>query len=272
MQTLVEMWSFPFMRNALIAGVMLGLLCSYYGVFIVQRGMAFLGEGLAHAAFGGVALALLLGWTPLWVAFPFTLAVSLGIVYLKDKTDLAGDTTIGIFFALSVALGVLFLGIKKTYTVDAFSYLFGSILSVGVSDLWVVGILLIVSVVLIPLTWSRLAYITFDAELARSDGVSVRFLDYFLATMVALVVVAAAKVVGTVLVASLLVIPAATARMWSSTLYRMTWFSCLVGVVSTSIGLGVSYILDVPSGSTVILSQGFCFMVAVLSRRLFRKG
>ncbi len=264
MSWFLELWSFPFMQHALLAGAMVGLLCGYYGVFMVQRGLSFLGDGLAHAAFGGVALALLLGWTPLYVALPFTVVVSLGITALRERTHLGGDTAVGIFFAVSVALGVLFLGLKKDYSVDAFAYLFGSILGVTGFDLWAVALLLILSALLIPFTWRSLAYATFDSELARSDRVPVRLLDYLLSVLIALTVVVSVKVVGIVLVASFLVIPAATARLLSPTLYRMTLTSSLLGILSSVVGLLISYQVDVPSGSTIILSQAFIFVVAAL--------
>lgn len=267
LQDIADMLSLPFMQRALIAGALVGVMGGYYGVFVVQRGLSFLGDGLAHAAFGGVALALLLGWTPLWVALPFTILVSLGITFLRERTQLGGDTAIGIFFAVSVALGVLFLGLKKGYTVDAFSYLFGSILGVAPLDLWAVVILTVLGIAAAPFTWKALAYSTFDPELAKSDRVPVRALDYLLSVMIALVVVVSVKVVGIVLVASYLVIPSAAARMVSPTLYRMTWLSIAFGLGSSILGLVLSYIIDVPSGSTIILTQAVCFIVAMLIGR-----
>lgn len=267
MEWLNDFATLPFLQRALMAGILIGLMCGYYGVFIVQRGLSFLGDGLAHAAFGGVALGLLLGWTPLWVALPFTVLVSLGITYLREKTELQGDTAIGIFFAVSVALGVLFLGLKKDYTADAFSYLFGSILSVGVFDLWVMLGLLVLTVVLIPSTWKLLAYSTFDPELAASDGVNVRLLNYFLSVVVAVTVVVSVKVIGIVMVASFLVIPAATARLRSHTLYQMSLWSASLAALASLLGLLASYLVNVPSGSTIILAQAFFFVLAMVFPR-----
>src|SRR5207244_2798154 len=120
----LNMLALPFMQRALIAGLLVGFLASYFGAFVVQRGMSFLGDGLAHAAFGGVALGLLLGLNPLWVAVPFTLVVAFGITWVQERTRLGSDTAIGIFFAVSIALGVIFLSWRKQYTADAFTYLF----------------------------------------------------------------------------------------------------------------------------------------------------
>lgn len=270
MELFQDFLTLPFLQRALMAGIVIGVMCGYYGVFIVQRGLSFLGDGLAHAAFGGVSLGLLLGWTPLWVALPFTVLVSLGITYLREKTELQGDTAIGIFFAVSVALGVLFLGLKKDYTADAFSYLFGSILSVGVSDLVVIGVLLLITLLLVPRTWRQLAYSTFDPELAASDGVNVRGLNYFLSVVIAVTVVVSVKVIGIVMVASFLVIPAAAARLRSRTLYQMTLWSAGLAALASIIGLLASYLINVPSGSTIILTQALFFVLAAVLPRKSR--
>ncbi|MCX6646308.1 MAG: metal ABC transporter permease, partial [bacterium] len=120
-----EALQYGFMQKALIAVLLTGVAASYYGVFVVQRGLSFLGDGLAHAAFGGVALGLLLGQEPLWVAVPFTIVVAVLITYVRDTTNLASDTVIGIFFATSMALGIVFISRLQTYSTDAFHYLFG---------------------------------------------------------------------------------------------------------------------------------------------------
>lgn len=262
---LQELWaalSLPFFQRALLAGLLVGALGGYLGTFVVQRGLAFLGDSLAHAAFGGVALALLLGAAPLSVALPFAVAAALLITYLRSGSHLGPDTAIGIVFAVSAALGVLFLGLQREFTVDAYAYLFGSILGVGQSDLLLMAALGALLALSVPYTWPRFAYATFDAELAASDGVRVRALDYLLSVMVAVTVVLSVKVVGVILVASYLIIPAATARLLSRTLSGMTARAVLLGSFSSLLGLLLSYVLDVPSGSTIVLSQAAAFAVA----------
>ncbi len=256
----------PFMQRALIAGVLVGFLASYFGVFVVQRGLSFLGDGLAHAAFGGVALGLLLQVEPLWVAVPFTMAAAAGIIWVKEQTRLGGDTAIGIFFAVSMALGVVFLSIKRNYTAEAFTYLFGSILGVTPTDLLVASVVALAALATWPL-WSRWAYSTFDRELAQADRLRVVRDDYLLAIALAVTVVVAVKVVGVVLVAAFLVIPAASARLVSRRFLSMTVLSAAIGVTSAVVGLLVSYQLDIPSGPAIILLQAGLFVGAVLARR-----
>ncbi|MEX0600029.1 MAG: metal ABC transporter permease [Rhodothermales bacterium] len=262
-----ELFGLAFMQRALVAGCLVGFLASYFGVFVVQRRLSFLGAGLAHAAFGGVALGLLLQTEPLWVAVPFTILVALSINWIRRSTGLAGDTAIGIVFAVAVALGVIFLSLRETYTADAFTYLFGSILAVTPVDLWITSGVAVAAAALWPM-WSRWAYATFDAELAVADGLPVDRDDYVLSVLLAVTVVVSVKVVGILLVAALLVIPAATARLLSPTFGRMTVVASCLGVGSAAAGLILSYQVDVPSGATIILVQAAAFvLVAILARR-----
>ncbi len=256
------------MQRALLAGLLVALMSSVLGVFIVQRGLSFLGDGLAHAAFGGVALGLLLGAEqPLWVALVFTLTASLGIAWVRDRTQLSSDTAIGIFFAVSVALGVMFVSLETGYNVDAWNLLFGSILGIGQGELWLIAGITPLALGLLGVLWGRLAYATFDAELAQTDGVRVRALEYLLFALAAVVIVASVRVVGAILIAAYLVIPGATARLLSHSLFQMTLLSVTFGVLSTVSGLALSFFLEVPSGSTVILTQAAFFIVAALTTR-----
>lgn len=264
---MLEPFSIPFMQHALIAGVLVGFLASYFGVFIVQRRMAFLGSGLAHSAFGGVALGLLLGLPPLAVALPFTILVAVGIVWVKERAPLAEDTTIGVFFSVSMALGVVFLALKQGYAGDAFAYLFGSILAVTHVDLWIVGCIALAALATIP-WWSALAYATFDRTLARTDRLPVSVHDTALNIAMGVVVVVSMKLVGMVLIAAFLVLPAATARLVARTFRGMTLASIAIGVSTAVVGLYVSYFANLPSGPSIILLQSFFFFGALAFSRL----
>ncbi len=252
-----------FMQRALIAGLLVGFLGSYFGVFIVQRKMSFMGDGLAHAAFGGIALGLLLETEPMWIAVPFTLIISIAITLIRDKTRLEMDTSIGIFFALSVALGIIFISLRKHYTTDAFTYMFGSILSVNTSDLIISSTIVIISIVLSSKFWRKWAYATFDSELAKADKLNTKFDDYLLSALISISIVISIKLVGIVLIASFLVIPAASARLLSTTFFKMTILSVVFGLTSSLAGLFLSYYLDLPSGATIILVQAVIFFVAM---------
>lgn len=278
MAELVEIFGYAFMQRAVAAGLVIAVMTGLLGTFVVQRGLAFLGDGLAHASFGGIAMGAWVSYAagragilqePLLLALPFTLLTALGIAWVRDRTRLSSDTTIGVFFAVSVALGVLFVSIipPDENVVDVWHLLFGSILAVGPGDLALILGVAAVVVVALLLLWGRLAYATFDPELARTDGVRVRRLEYALFALAAVAVVVSAQVIGVVLMASYLVIPAATARLLSRTLAQMTLLAVLLGVASTLGGLVASFWLDVPSGSTIILAQALLFALAAPLRR-----
>jgi zinc transport system permease protein len=264
MNNFIEILQMPFFLMALFGGIIVAFLGSFYGVFVVQRRMSFLGDGLAHAAFGGVALGLLLNAEPLWIALPVTVLVSVLIKILKEKTNLEIDTSIGIFFAVSMALGIIFISLKRDYSVDAFSYLFGSILLVQKSDLLSALALALITIGLSFKYWKRWAYSTFDPELAAADRHKISYDDYLLSILIAVTIVLSIKLVGIVLIAAFLVIPAASARLISKRFFSMTVNSIIIGVAATVVGLFLSLLLDLPSGAIIIMTQATVFFILVL--------
>jgi zinc transport system permease protein len=272
MEALLEPFAVSFMQRAMIAGAVVGALCAMIGVFVVQRGLSFIGDGLAHAAFGGIALGLLLGVTlerMTWVALPFTVLVALGIGYILRRGSLRGDVATGVFSAVSFALGVLLLGLRPPggQPVNVETVLFGSILAISTEDLLTVLVVGGVTAGLLALTWTRLAYATFDPDLAALSGIPVAALDYMLLGLTAVVIVVAVKTVGIALVSSFVVIPAATAKMLGRSIGRVALLSLAIGVIGSSIGLVLSYHANVASGATIILTLGAVFVVALLFRR-----
>ncbi len=260
---MVDWLEYSFMQRALLASVMVGSLASYYGVFIVQRKLSFLGSGLSHAAFGGVALGLLLGMEPLFVAIPFTVVVALAIDWLRSHTKLAGDTAVGVLFAVAVALGVVFLASRDGATTDAYTYLFGSVLAVTEMDLWAIGSILCMAFLTLPRQWGRWAYATFDPELAQADGLSVDRDDRLLSVLLAVTIVVSIKIAGILLLAAFLVIPAASSRLISPTFRQMTLRAIGLGTLTALLGLAASFYLDLPSGATMVLCQAILFIVCL---------
>ena len=256
-----DLLSMPFMQMAIAAGVIVGFLGSYYGVFIVQRKMSFLGSGLAHAAFGGIALGLLLNSEPLWIAIPFTVAVSIAIIYIKEKTRLQTDTSIGIFFAVSVSIGIIFISMKETYASDAFTYLFGSILTVNVADLIASASIALLTLLAGIKYWGRWAYSSFDREISMSDKIPALKDDYILSVLTALTIVISVKLVGIILISSFLVIPAASARLVSGRFYSMSITAIIFGIFSSIAGLLLSAVSDLPAGATIVIVQAGIFLV-----------
>ncbi len=261
-----------FVRRALLAGTALGASGALLGVFIVQRGLGLLSDGLAHATFGGLALGLLVGTSvdgAIWVALPFTVAIALGIQAVRRRTALGGDVATGVFFAVSFAAGILFLGLRsgRQAPVNVEGLLFGSLLAVSPEALQaILGVSAAVFVLLLVFG-SRLAYATFDPELAALSGVPVAALEYGLLALTALVVVVGVKTVGVVLVSAFVVIPAAAANLLGRSLAGIAGIAVALGVSGTAFGLFASYHLNVATGATIILTLGAAFFLALFLRR-----
>ncbi len=268
---LSEIFSHAFMVRALLTGALVGAICAAVGVFVVRRGLSFLGDGLAHAAFGGIALGLLLSDGPegTWLALPFTVAVALGISRVQRSGRLSGDVATGVFFALSFAMGVLLLSARDPArpAVNIESILFGSILAVTEQDLWVIAGVGLLVILTLGLTWGSLAYATFDRELAELSGVRVARLDDMLFALTAVVIVVSVKTVGVVLVSAFLIIPAATAGLLTRTLPIASLLAIGIGVAGSAAGLIGSYHADVPSGAAIIVVLGAAFFGALPFQR-----
>jgi zinc transport system permease protein len=263
---MIEALSLGFFQRALVAGVLLSLLCGVLSVFVILRRMAFIGVGISHSAFGGVALGFLLGLDPLRSGIGFAVAIALLIEWAHERGRLEEDAAIGIFFAFAMALGVVFLHLSRTYNVDVFGFLFGNILAVGprqVGEILTVGLAVLG---LVALFYKELVFLSFDEEMAWVSGVPVKALRYLFLVLLALTIIMAIYLVGIILVSALLVIPGAIARNLTRHILGMLWMSLAAAVGATLGGLFLSYGLDWPSGATVVLvlALGFFLSQAIL--------
>jgi ABC-type Mn2+/Zn2+ transport system permease subunit len=224
--------------------------------------LSFIGAGIAHASFGGVAVGFMFRLNPVLTAVVFCMATAWGIGLVSRKTRIKEDTAVGIFFASTMALGILLIGLMRGYTVDLFGYLFGSILAVSRADLWITLGFGILVLVLVMVFFKELMFVTFDAEMATVTGVPSGKIYFLLISLVALTVVISIKVVGTVLVSALLVTPAAAAYQLTEKFDRMMATAVVLGVGSTVGGLFLSYKLNTASGATIVLLSTAMFLVA----------
>jgi zinc transport system permease protein len=265
---MTEILGLGFFQRALLAGVLLSLVCGALSVFVILRRMAFIGVGISHSAFGGVALGFLLGINPLWTGIGFSVLVALAIEWARSRGHLEEDAAIGIFFAASMAAGVVFLHLSHTYNVDVFGFLFGNILAIGASQvLQILAVALGVGGVLAAF-FKEFVFLSFDEEMAWVSGVPVKALRYLFLIVMALVVIVAIYLVGIILVSALLVIPGAIARNLARHITGMIAVSMAAAVGASVGGLLASSVLDWPSGATIVLflSIGF-FLSALLAGR-----
>jgi len=260
---MLEVLGFEFFRNALLAGVLASIACGIIGTYVVVRRMVSVSGGISHAAFGGVGLGYYLGIDPLLGATVFTVATALGIGALEVRGRQQMDTIIGAVWAAGMAIGILFVYLTPGFAPDLFSYLFGNILLVPRGDILLMGVLVAIIVGIVGLFYLEFQAVTFDPDYARVMNLPVERFSLLLLVLVALTVVMLIRVVGIILVIALLTIPAAISRIYTGRLWSMMLLAVVLGALFTVIGIGLSYVLNVPSGATIILVSTAAYAVAL---------
>ena len=268
MSNILPLFQYAFIQRALIAGVFLGLLCALLGVFLVLRRMSLIGDGLAHVSFGALALGLFVGIYPFYVAIPVVIIASIGIQYLVRTTTIDGDAAIGILSALGIAVGVVLASLSNGFNIDLFSYLFGNILAISQLELYLSIVLSGIILGVFILYYHELVAVTFDEEQARISGINTSLIQTVLSVLTAVTVVLSIRMVGTLLVSALLIIPASTALQVSSGFGQALRRTTLISIVSVIVGILTSFVLDIPSGASIVLMNGF-FFVIVLGTKVF---
>ncbi len=259
------MWDalqFEFMRNALMAGILVSISCGIIGSLVVINRMVFISGGIAHASYGGIGLALYAGFSPTLGAMIFAVAGSMimGVCSVKNKHR--ADTIIGVLWAVGMALGIILVDLTPGYNVDLMSYLFGSILAVPMTDIWVIIPLDIIILLTILIFYKEFLAISYDEEFAFVVGVPARALYFLLLGLTALSVVMTIRVVGLILVIALLTIPPYIAEKYTRSLGRMMLLSSVLGVLFTVTGLWLSYYYGITSGATIIMVAGAAFFTS----------
>ena len=251
------------MQRGLLASVLVSVICGILGSFVVLKGLAFIGDALAHASFGGVALAFVLGINIYLGAFVFAIATALGIGAITQRGRVSSDTAIGVLFSGTFALGILIISRVDRYTTDLFGYLFGDVLSITATDLWTIAILGLVVLALVLVFYRQLLFVAFDPTVAAASGIATRRLEYLLLALLGVTIVTAIQAVGIVMDVALLVTPSATAYLLTRRFHHMILASVAVGALSALLGIYLSYYLDVASGAAIILVATALFFVTL---------
>ncbi len=253
----LEILTYSFMHRALISGIAIAILCSVVGLFLVLRRYSLFGDAIAHSSFGGIALGLLAGVYPLWTAYGVSIVSALIITKIKDRYNISGDASIAVLLSSGMAVGLVIIGFSGGFTIDIFSFLFGSILLVSVDDtvliLSLTGVILIVILAL----YRQLLYSTFNEEQAKVSGIPVEKINYLIVFMAGITVVTSIQLVGVLLISALFVIPNVTAIMYGKGFKSTAIISISFSIFSVVTGILVSYIFDItPAGTIVLLSIG----------------
>ena len=262
---ILEALSYGFMQKALIAGIAVGLICSFMGTFLVLRRYSLFGDGIAHVAFGGISLGLFLGIFPLWTAFIVSILGGLGLQKLRQSTKISGDSAVAVVLVSGLAVGVILVSSSGGFSVDLFSFLFGSILLISQED--TIMILAISAGIIATLTilQKQFLHLTFNEEQAKLSGMRTTLLNYAFVVLASITVVTSMRLVGILLISALIVIPNITAMQFGKGFTKTVFISMSISVISVVSGILVSYFLNVaPSGTIVMIAVGILIGTLVL--------
>ncbi len=256
-----------FLQRALISGVLSALLCASIGVFVVTRKMSFFANAVAHSSLAGVAIGYLIGASPFGSAVAFGALVGLGIGYLYRTSQLFIDTVIGIFLPSSMAFGVVLIGFVHGYKPDLLSYLFGDILAVSTADMYAVIALSVIAFAFLIAFFHEIVMIALDEDWAKVKGIPVNLIDYTFFVILALIIVVSTKTVGIILVSALVVIPPASAMNVAKSFKWTMIYSIVFGILSAVLGILFSYLFNISTGPTIVLTAFLIFLITIVIRR-----
>ena len=258
-----EILSYGFMHRALVSGIAIALMCSVVGLFLVLRRYSLFGDALAHAAFGGIAAGLFFGVYPIWVAFAVSISSALGLTKIRQKFQISGDATVAILLSSGLAVGVVLISLAGGFTVDIFSFLFGSILLVSLENTILILVLAGSILIVILSLYRQLLYATFNEEQAKVSGIQVEKLNYLLVAIAGITVVSSMQLVGILLISSLIVIPNVTAMMFGRGFKQTAILSMFFAVFSVVTGILTSYSFNIAPGGMIVLISIAIFAVSL---------
>ena len=265
-----EIFKQDFMIKALITGIFIAISCSLLGVFLVLKNMSLIGDGLAHVSFAAIAIGLLVSDKPIIISIPIVIVASFLVLKKKKKAKIDADATIGLLSSFSIAVGVIIASVAKGFNIDLFSYLFGSILFISPSEMILSGLLAIILIVLVLLFYNDLFSITFDENFAKISGIKVRRINYLLSVLISVTIVLGIRIVGTMLISSLIVFPSVSALQISKGFKRTLMFSVLFSMIAVVLGIIFSYILNVPTGALIVIVNAIIFLITLIIRGIKR--
>ncbi len=259
---LIELFEYEFFRNAFSAAFLMSVSCGLIGTYIVARRMVFISGGITHASFGGVGISYYLGWAPMAGAAVFALLAAITTEHLTRKKLIRNDSLIAVMWSLGMAIGIIFIYLTPGYSPNLMSFLFGSIITVTLTDLALMLALTMVVALVFILFYRVILFVSFDEQFARTRGIPVMLVNYMLIILVALTIVLSIRVAGIILVLSLLTIPQNTANLFTSNFGRILAWSVIIGFIGALIGLITSYYMNIPSGATIIFSLVILYLLA----------
>ncbi|OHE06602.1 MAG: zinc ABC transporter permease [Sulfurimonas sp. RIFOXYD12_FULL_33_39] len=264
---MLEMFEYGFMQRAFLAGVIIAVLASISGTFIVLRRYSMISETLAHSALVGVAIGLVAEYSPLWSAIVFAIISAWLIEYLRSSFSLYSDAVLSILLSGSLAIAVIIVSLGGAFNNSLFSYLFGSILSVSSEDVITIAIFGAISLGALLFFSKELYFVAYDEEVAKTSGIKVDFLNFLLVTVVAIIIALSIRVVGSLLIGALMVIPSVSALQFRVGLLKTVLISLVFALLSVICGMTLSFYFSLPSGATIVLCVLGIFIVSLVINR-----
>ena len=261
-----EILEFGFMQRALITGLAVAVTCSVIGLFLVLRRQSLFGDAISHVAFGGIAIGLFINLYPIWTAFIVSIFGALGITKLRESTKIPPDSAIAVLLTSGLAVGVVLIGLAGGFTLDLYSFLFGSILLVSPQDTLTILVLSAAVLSIISVIYRKLLYVTFDEQQARVSGIQVTNLNYLFIVLASITVITSIRLVGVLLISSLVVIPNITAIMFGKGFKKTLLISFLIAVYSVLGGIIISYYLNLAPGGTIVLMSIATFFATLIAK------
>ena len=267
---ILEMLQLPFMQRAFFAGSVLAILLGWLGVYVVTRRMSFVGDGVAHASLAAVAFAIVVGWAPLPTALLFSLLLGAILFFLEKNSTLSSDAAIGLVFTFGMALGVILLQYHEGYVPELMSFLFGSILAITTKNVLTISLIGLLMIAILGVKKKEFTFLAVDHQGATLAGVSPFKSDLLFYMMVSAAVVLAIKLIGVILVSALLIIPSSTAKIFAKSFSGFERIAVITSVLTVWLGLLFSYILDWPSGASIVVTGVMILLLSIGIKKLVR--
>jgi len=268
---LFEIFQYGFMQRALISGIAVAISCSVIGLFLVLRRQSLYGDALSHVAFGGIAIGLFANISPIWMAFIVSISASLGITKLRQSTKIQADSAVAVLLSSGLAIGVVLIGLAGGFSLDLYSFLFGSILLISSQDQAMILIITAIVLVIMYKIYRKLMYIAFDEEQANVSGIDVTKLNYLFIVLASVTVITSLRLVGVLLISSLIVIPNITAVMFGKGFKKTALISIIIAVLSVIAGIVISYVMNLAPGGTIVIISVAGYLATIITKYIFNR-
>ena len=266
---ILELLHYTFFRHALLGSLFASIACGIIGTYIVTRSLVVIIGGIPHDSFGGIGLGLYAGISPLLSAAIFSVLSAFGVEWLSKRKDMREDSAIAVFWTFGMAVGIIFSFLAPGFTPDLSAFLFGNILTITPTDIWMLATLSVLLILFFTLFLNPIIYIAFDREFARSQRIPVAIFEYLLMMFIALTIVSCLRMVGIVLAISLLTLPQMTANLFTHSFKRIIWLSIAIGYIGCLGGLVISYKLQVPSGAAIIFFSILVYALCKVGKSIY---